>query len=69
MYVCTGQELLDLSVCEGGCSVKGAREVLSRVVRYSVKTQHPYFFNQLYGGIDEVALTGAWITEALNTNQ
>lgn len=68
MCVCR-QELMDLSVCEEGCSMERAKEVLSRVVQYSVKTQHPYFFNQLFGGIDEVALTGAWITEALNTNQ
>lgn len=52
-----------------GCSLEEAEKALQTVVHYSVKTQHPHFYNQLYGGIDEVALTGAWLTEALNTNQ
>lgn len=52
-----------------GCSLEETEEALKTVVQYSVKTQHPHFYNQLYGGIDEVALTGAWLTEALNTNQ
>ncbi|KAK3872949.1 hypothetical protein Pcinc_022013 [Petrolisthes cinctipes] len=63
------QEVLDLSVCNDESSVQEAKLILRQVLDYSVKTQHPHFYNQLYGGIDEVALTGAWITEALNTNQ
>uniref|UniRef100_A0A1B6J8Y7 Glutamate decarboxylase n=1 Tax=Homalodisca liturata TaxID=320908 RepID=A0A1B6J8Y7_9HEMI len=43
--------------------------VVRDVVRFSVKTQHPLFLNQLYGRVDEYGLAGAWITEALNTNQ
>ncbi|KAK0059351.1 cysteine sulfinic acid decarboxylase [Biomphalaria pfeifferi] len=30
---------------------------------------HPHFFNQLYGGIDLHALSGAWLSDALNTSQ
>lgn len=60
---------LDLTVAAAGCSLEEAEKALQTVVHYSVKTQHPHFYNQLYGGIDEVALTGAWLTEALNTNQ
>lgn len=52
-----------------GCSLEETEQLLETAVHYSVKTQHPHFYNQLYGGIDEVALTGAWLTEALNTNQ
>ncbi|XP_063880876.1 cysteine sulfinic acid decarboxylase-like isoform X2 [Scylla paramamosain] len=59
---------LDLEVGEEGCSMEEAGRILETAVHYSVKTQHPHFYNQLYGGIDEVALTGAWLTEALNTN-
>ncbi|XP_044733622.1 glutamate decarboxylase 1 [Chrysoperla carnea] len=44
-------------------------KILSDVLKYSVKTAHPYFFNQLYGGTDCYGLAGAWITEALNTSQ
>jgi len=29
---------------------------------------HPYFFNQLFGGLDKLALSGAILTEALNTS-
>ncbi|MPC59536.1 Cysteine sulfinic acid decarboxylase [Portunus trituberculatus] len=61
-------EELDLAVGKEGCSLEEAGRVLETAVHYSVKTQHPHFYNQLYGGIDEVALTGAWLTEALNTN-
>ncbi|KAK7071123.1 hypothetical protein SK128_001233, partial [Halocaridina rubra] len=62
-------DLLDLAIRQEGCSHEQSQDILKAVVRYSVKTQHPYFFNELYGGIDDVALTGAWLTEALNTNQ
>lgn len=63
------KEVLLVGVERSGCSLEEVEEVLQQVVHYSVKTQHPYFYNQLYGGIDEVALAGAWVTEALNTNQ
>ena len=29
---------------------------------------HPRFYNQLYGGLDEHAVGGAWLTEAMNTS-
>ncbi|XP_048733038.2 cysteine sulfinic acid decarboxylase-like [Ostrea edulis] len=43
-------------------------EICKDVIKYSVKTGHPHFFNQLYGGLDEYSLGGAWLTEALNTS-
>jgi len=39
------------------------------IIKYSVRTGHPYFLNQLYGGLDPYGLAGALISEALNTNQ
>ncbi|XP_045605307.1 cysteine sulfinic acid decarboxylase isoform X1 [Procambarus clarkii] len=63
------KEVLQVGVGVNGCSQEEMEAALEQVVHYSVKTQHPHFYNQLYGGIDEVALTGAWMTEALNTNQ
>lgn len=30
---------------------------------------HPRFFNQLFGGLDQYSLGGAWLTETLNTSQ
>ncbi|KAG0719921.1 Acidic amino acid decarboxylase GADL1 [Chionoecetes opilio] len=63
------KKILQLDIRREGRSLEEVEQVLETVVRYSVKTQHPHFYNQLYGGIDEVALAGAWLTEALNTNQ
>lgn len=41
-------------------------ELLHDTVRYSVKTGHPYFVNQLFAGVDPYALAGQWLTDALN---
>ncbi|XP_053323446.1 glutamate decarboxylase 1-like [Spea bombifrons] len=37
-------------------------------LRYSVKTAHPRFFNQLSSGLDMVGLAGEWLTATANTN-
>ncbi|XP_068205119.1 cysteine sulfinic acid decarboxylase-like [Palaemon carinicauda] len=63
------KSIVDLTISHDGYPADRVVPLVEEVVRYSVKTQHPYFFNQLYGGIDEVALAGSWLTEALNTNQ
>eukprot|EP00062_Callorhinchus_milii_P005568 gi/632945142/ref/XP_007887890.1/ PREDICTED: glutamate decarboxylase-like protein 1 [Callorhinchus milii] len=36
------------------------------VIKYSVKTSHPRFFNQLYAGMDHYSLVARFVTEALN---
>ncbi|XP_065510438.1 cysteine sulfinic acid decarboxylase isoform X2 [Caloenas nicobarica] len=73
--VCEWQEpaelraLLDLELRErgepGGRLLRRCRDL----VRYSVKTGHPRFFNQLFSGLDHHALAGRLLTEALNTSQ
>jgi hypothetical protein len=45
------------------------RAMCEMAVKYSVKTNNPYFRNQLYGGVDAYGLAGSWLSEALNTNQ
>lgn len=35
-------------------------------IKYSVKTGHPYFVNQLFSGVDPYGLAGQWLTDALN---
>ncbi|XP_071451165.1 cysteine sulfinic acid decarboxylase-like [Hetaerina americana] len=65
------KEQLGLELVEGGRGLDDA-ELLSKcadVIKSSVKTCHPHFYNQLYGGLDQYGLAGAWITESLNTNQ
>ncbi|XP_052769309.1 cysteine sulfinic acid decarboxylase-like isoform X2 [Mya arenaria] len=44
-------------------------DVCKKIIKYSVKTVNPRFFNQLFGGMDVHALGGAWLTEALNSSQ
>ncbi|CAB0016708.1 unnamed protein product [Nesidiocoris tenuis] len=43
-------------------------DLISKTVKLSVRTSHPLFFNQLYGGTDPFGLAGAVVSEALNTS-
>ncbi|XP_025978335.2 cysteine sulfinic acid decarboxylase isoform X1 [Dromaius novaehollandiae] len=63
------QELLDLELRSHGEPRQRVLERCRDVIRYSVKTCHPRFFNQLFSGLDHHALVGRMITEALNTSQ
>uniref|UniRef100_A0A8C1IG67 Cysteine sulfinic acid decarboxylase n=1 Tax=Cyprinus carpio TaxID=7962 RepID=A0A8C1IG67_CYPCA len=61
--------LLDLDLREHGESHEQLLQRVQDVARYSVKTCHPRFFNQLFAGVDYHALTGRLLTETLNTSQ
>ncbi|XP_075580983.1 LOW QUALITY PROTEIN: cysteine sulfinic acid decarboxylase [Pelecanus crispus] len=63
------RELLDLELRSGGEPPERLLERCRDLIRYSVKTCHPRFFNQLFSGLDHHALAGRLITEALNTSQ
>ncbi|XP_071516657.1 cysteine sulfinic acid decarboxylase-like [Panulirus ornatus] len=63
------EKLLQLDIGREALSYQEAVDLLERVVRHSIRTQHPHFFNNQFHGIDEVSLTAAWLLEALNTNQ
>ena len=41
---------------------------LDAVVDNSVRASHPMFMNQLYAGVDPIALAGEWAASALNSN-
>lgn len=41
-------------------------ELLEDTIKYSVKTGHPYFVNQLFSSLDPYALVGQWLTDSLN---
>lgn len=41
-------------------------QIVRDVVKYSVKTGHPYFVNQLFSSLDVYGLVGQWLTDALN---
>ncbi|XP_041332016.1 cysteine sulfinic acid decarboxylase [Pyrgilauda ruficollis] len=62
------RELLDLELRSDG---EGRERLLQRcrdVLRFSVRTGHPRFFNQLFSGLDHHALAGRFLTETLNTS-
>ncbi|XP_069509438.1 cysteine sulfinic acid decarboxylase [Ambystoma mexicanum] len=63
------QRALDLELRDSGEPSKNLLEHCRDIIRYSVKTGHPRFFNQLFAGLDRHALAGRMITEALNTSQ
>lgn len=60
------QSILDLELKRSGDDDERLLELLRDTVRYSVKTGHPYFVNQLFSGLDPYALVGQWLTDALN---
>ena len=43
-------------------------EAVNLVLKYSVRTGHPLFLNQLYSQADEVSILGDWISATTNTN-
>jgi len=63
------KELLELHISDDAASKEDIMEICKKVIKYSVKTAHPYWCNQLYTGVDPYSLAASWITEALNTNQ
>ncbi|CAG0915350.1 unnamed protein product [Notodromas monacha] len=62
-------QTLDFNLSKKGTSRRDLLKICENAVKYSVRTSHPYFRNQLYGGVDPYALAGTWLSEALNTNQ
>lgn len=57
-------ELSDDTVPRSAAEVAAAAEL---VVKHSVHTSHPRFFNQNFAGPDPVAVAGDWLGAALNT--
>nr|CAD7423960.1 unnamed protein product [Timema monikensis] len=75
------KEILDLSLPELPVEHKDLLRAVHNTVMFSVKTGHPYFFNQLYSSdntlmmarvvcvedsVDPYGLAGQWVTDALN---
>jgi len=58
-----------LSLADGAATSEAAVVEACRLsLRYSVKCNHPQFFNQLYGRVEPVGLLGQWLTSAVNGN-
>ncbi|KAM8967072.1 acidic amino acid decarboxylase GADL1 [Pelodytes ibericus] len=60
------KKLLDLNLKDSGESHQKLMQLCQNTIKYSVKTSHPRFFNQLYAGMDHYSLAARFITEALN---
>lgn len=59
-------KLFDMSLKAQSDSDEKLLELIRLTIRYSVKTGHPYFVNQLFSCVDPYALIGQWLTDALN---
>uniref|UniRef100_A0A3Q4GP28 Glutamate decarboxylase like 1 n=1 Tax=Neolamprologus brichardi TaxID=32507 RepID=A0A3Q4GP28_NEOBR len=59
------KELLDLELRDGGESESEILQRFTDAIRYSVKTTHPRFFNQLYAGMEPYSMVASFIIEAL----
>jgi len=62
------QQLLELDISSQPASHDALLDGMKKIIRYSVKTGHPHFYNQLYAGIDPYSQVGSWLTESLNSN-
>ncbi|XP_054155646.1 cysteine sulfinic acid decarboxylase-like [Oppia nitens] len=62
------ENILELTIGDNSESDGRLIDICRKVIRHSIKTCHPNFYNQLYGGAEQYALSGAFITDALNTS-
>nr|XP_014089267.1 cysteine sulfinic acid decarboxylase [Bactrocera oleae] len=63
------KQLIDLSIDEHKThSIEEIKDLCRLVIKYSVKTNHGRFHNQLFGQMDPYGLMGQWITDALNAS-
>nr|NP_001027786.1 cysteine sulfinic acid decarboxylase [Ciona intestinalis]BAB88855.1 cysteine sulfinic acid decarboxylase [Ciona intestinalis] len=62
------KQILDLAIPAKPASHAQLLEYCEQVFKYSVKTGHPRFFNQLYAGLDPYGFAGQVVTDVLNTS-
>jgi glutamate/tyrosine decarboxylase-like PLP-dependent enzyme len=58
----------DLSLGEDGVALEKMIPILESCLRYSVRTAHPQFLNQLYGGFDLAGFLGDIFASLLNSS-
>ncbi len=49
-------------------SIAQLTSAMNAILDNSVRSSHPMFMNQLYAGVDPIALAGEWASSALNSN-
>lgn len=60
------KKIFDMSLKAQSDSDDKLLRLISDTIKYSVKTGHPYFVNQLFSSVDPYGLIGQWLTDALN---
>ncbi|XP_078033090.1 LOW QUALITY PROTEIN: cysteine sulfinic acid decarboxylase [Augochlora pura] len=62
------RDIVKFDVRDEPCSQDNLLEIADKVFKYSVKTGHPHFMNQLFSGLDPYGLAGQWLTDVLNSS-
>ena len=60
--------VMNLSLREQGRPFAELTSDMEEVLTHSVRTGHPRFFNQLFGGWDPASILGEWIAALINTS-
>ncbi|KAG7196623.1 hypothetical protein KM043_015973 [Ampulex compressa] len=60
------RDVMDLRLTEQGNSHETLISLARDIIKYSIKTGHPHFVNQLYSSLDPYGLVAQWLTDALN---
>lgn len=63
---CDLRSVVDLSLTAEGVNHEELLTLTRDIIKYSVKTGHPHFVNQLFSSLDPYGLLGQWLTDALN---
>nr|CAI5833273.1 unnamed protein product [Callosobruchus analis] len=58
----------DFGLKQNGDGQEKLLSLLRSTIKFSVKTGHPYFINQLFSGLDPYGLAGQWLTDSLNAS-
>ena len=61
-------EQLSLELTESGKPLEALRSEITQYLNYAIKTAHPSYFNQLWGGFSAPSLMGDILTSAANTS-
>ncbi|XP_072389098.1 cysteine sulfinic acid decarboxylase-like [Diabrotica undecimpunctata] len=62
------EEQFDFSLKQNGETHDKLITFLRNTIKFSVKTGHPYFINQLFSGLDPYGLAAQWLTDSLNAS-
>lgn len=62
------ERLIDFSLPDVGVSESDLIDLIENYLKYSVRTGHPQFFNQLYQGFNLAGFTGEVVTALANTS-